>query len=165
MVEVFVGIGTNLEPEKNLGLGLGLLRRHCPDLCLSPVYKGPAIGVAGNDFLNAVARFRWSKGFAALTSLVESIHRQAGRTAHERAADGRTLDVDVELFGHAVDPNWRVPRRDVLAYDFVLAPLAQLAPNLPHPLLGSTMQAFWAPRAQTTLVHCLGDYVQFLQHG
>lgn len=159
MVEVYVGIGTNLEPDKNLAQGTALLRRHSEDFTLSSVYKGPAIGIEGDDFLNAVARFRWSQSFAALADLVATIHGQVGRGAGERAQDGRTLDLDVELFGHVVDPNWGIPRRDVLAYDFVLAPLAELAPNLPHPVLGSTMATLWAPRVATTQLECLKDYV------
>ena len=118
------------------------------------------IGVRGDDFVNAVAQFRWQRSLADLTELVANIHGQAGRSPTERAAEGRTLDLDLELFGQAVDGPNRLPRKDVLAYDFVLAPLAELSPELPHPVLGSTMAALWAPRAGSTLLRCLGDYVQ-----
>lgn len=160
MVEVYVGIGSNVDPEHNTALGIELLRQHSRDLKASRVYRGPAIGVCGDDFVNAVVQFQWHQGLADLVDLVASIHRQAGRSSKERATEGRTLDLDIELFGQAVDGANRLPRQDVLAYDFVLAPLAELAPQLPHPLLGSTMDALWAPRAAGTVLRCLGDYVQ-----
>jgi 2-amino-4-hydroxy-6-hydroxymethyldihydropteridine diphosphokinase len=160
MVEVYVGIGCNVDAKRNIALGVELLRQNTHDFKLSCLYEGPAIGVRGDDFVNAVAQFRWQRGLADLTELVANIHGQAGRSPTERAAEGRTLDLDLELFGQAVDGPNRLPRKDVLAYDFVLAPLAELSPELPHPLLGSTMAALWAPRAGSTLLRRLGDYVQ-----
>jgi len=160
MVDVYVGLGSNVDATRNIAVGVELLREHGRDFRLSRIYEGPAIGIAGDDFVNAVARFQWQQGLADLTELVASIHRQAGRSPTERAVDGRSLDLDIELFGHAVDGRHRLPRQDVLAYDFVLAPLAELSPQLPHPLLGASMAALWAPRAGGTLLRCIGDYVQ-----
>lgn len=160
MVEVYVGLGSNVDPMRHLSLGIEQLRQHGRDFRLSKIYAGPAIGVPGDDFVNAVARFRWPQGVVELMALVASIHLQAGRGPKECAADGRSLDLDIELFGQAVDPRYRLPRKDVLAYDFVLAPLAELSPRLPHPLLGSDMAALWAPRAGRTLLRCVGDYVR-----
>lgn len=160
MVKVFVGIGSNVEPLRNFALGIELLRAQATGLQVSRLYQGPAVGLDGPDFVNAVCGFHWSGGFTALTELVRAAHNRAGRTPNEQAADGRTLDIDIELFGQAINAHWRVPRRDVLAYDFVLAPLAELEPTLRHPLIGSTMAALWAPRAASTALRYLGDYVQ-----
>ena len=160
MVKVYVGIGTNVDPLRNVELGVEFIRAHSEALQVSSLYQGPAIGVAGDDFVNAVCGFQWSHGFEALARLVNDAHRAAGREPGERAADGRTLDLDIELFGAAVNPVWRVPRVDVLEYDFVLAPLAELAPGLAHPIIGTTMAALWNPRAQRSALRRLGDYVQ-----
>jgi 2-amino-4-hydroxy-6-hydroxymethyldihydropteridine diphosphokinase len=50
------------------------------------------------------------------------------------------------LYGDAVlsDPAIRVPREDIRKYAFVLGPLAELAPELRHPLSGETMAELWA---------------------
>jgi 2-amino-4-hydroxy-6-hydroxymethyldihydropteridine diphosphokinase len=160
MVKVYVGIGSNVDPKRNLALGIEFLRAEAAGFQISQLYEGPAIGVAGDDFVNAVCGFQWSGGFAELTELVRAAHYRAGRAANEQVADGRTLDIDIELFGDAINAHWRVPRRDVLAYDFVLAPLAELEPTLRHPLTGSTMAALWELRAANTALRCLGDYVQ-----
>jgi len=160
MIDVYVGLGSNVDPERHLSLGIELLRQHGQAFLLSSMYEGPAIGVNGADFVNAAARFQWQQDFAALTDLVAHIHQQAGRADAERAQDGRSLDIDIELFGSAVDAPNRLPREDVLAYDFVLGPMAELAPELPHPVLGTTMAALWAPREGATALRCLGDYVQ-----
>ena len=42
------------------------------------------------------------------------------------------------------DPPVRVPREDILMYGFVLGPLAELAPELRHPVTGQTMAELWA---------------------
>ena len=57
----------------------------------------------------------------------------------------RSLDIDLLLYGDVVDPEppLRLPRRDILEHSFVLRPLAELAPDLVHPVTGSTMKSTW----------------------
>ncbi|MEE4163028.1 MAG: 2-amino-4-hydroxy-6-hydroxymethyldihydropteridine diphosphokinase, partial [Woeseiaceae bacterium] len=55
MTRVYLGLGSNIEPEKNLELGVAELERRFGRVELSPVYRAPAIGFESPDFLNAVA--------------------------------------------------------------------------------------------------------------
>ena len=57
----------------------------------------------------------------------------------------RPLDIDLLLYDDLVidQPPLRLPRSDVLEYSFVLRPLAELAPELVHPVTGRTMSEHW----------------------
>jgi len=81
-----------------------------------------------------------------LHAAMEEIHALAGR---ERGSDryaSRPLDIDLLLYDDVVleHTRFRLPRRDVLDYSFVLRPLSELAPELLHPETGRTMAAHWA---------------------
>ena len=53
------------------------------------------------------------------------------------------LDLDLLLYGRRVDPGRCLPHADVLRRAFVLAPLAELAPRLEHPLTGQPYAHAW----------------------
>jgi 2-amino-4-hydroxy-6-hydroxymethyldihydropteridine diphosphokinase len=57
----------------------------------------------------------------------------------------RTLDLDLLLHGDAVvdEPGLSIPRDDILKFAFVLAPLAELAPDARHPVDGRTYTELW----------------------
>ena len=147
MTRVYLGLGSNIEPERNLALGVAELERRFGKLELSPVYRAPAVGFESPDFLNAVAAIETALAPEALLEIIEEIHDVAGR---ERDATNkwvaRSLDIDLLLYGDLVSPErpLRVPRGDVLDYAFVLRPLAELAPGDVHPVTGRTFAEHWA---------------------
>jgi hypothetical protein len=51
---VWLSLGSNLERESSLRGAIGALRRQYGELVLSPVYETPAVGFAGEPFLNLV---------------------------------------------------------------------------------------------------------------
>ena len=55
----------------------------------------------------------------------------------------RTLDLDLLLYGEQVDAAARLPRAEILRYDFVLKPLADIAPDLQHPVAGQSYRELW----------------------
>ena len=55
MAKIYLGLGSNIEPEKNLRLGIGELGARFGILELSNVYRSAAVGFDGDDFLNLVA--------------------------------------------------------------------------------------------------------------
>ncbi|HYY16845.1 MAG TPA: 2-amino-4-hydroxy-6-hydroxymethyldihydropteridine diphosphokinase, partial [Gammaproteobacteria bacterium] len=57
MARVYIGIGSNVDPEANIRRGIRLLRRTFGDLIVSPVYESPAVGFAGDNFYNLVVSF------------------------------------------------------------------------------------------------------------
>lgn len=145
-VRVFVGAGSNVEPERHLRDACRGLRDRFGPLRLSPVYRTTAVGFDGDDFLNLVIAFQTDAPPGAVVAVLEDLHKQAGRKRGPNPFSPRTLDLDLLLYGDAVIPDQaiRVPRDDIDRYDFVLRPLAELEPDLRHPESGRTMAELWA---------------------
>ncbi|MBT8100152.1 MAG: 2-amino-4-hydroxy-6-hydroxymethyldihydropteridine diphosphokinase [Gammaproteobacteria bacterium] len=145
MNTVFLGLGSNIDAEENLRLGVRELSNRYGELTLSPVYRSAPLGFEGEDFLNMVVAMQTDRAAAAINDDIDEIHGLAGR---ERSSDrfvSRPLDIDLLLYGDAEinEGKVRVPRSDILEYSFVLAPLADLAPELKHPQTGKTMLEHW----------------------
>jgi len=149
MVEIYVGLGSNVEPEHNLQAALTELRRAFGTLRCSAAYRSPPLGFVGADFLNAVVAFESAAHPEAVDAVLSSIEHAGGRRRNAARFGPRTLDLDLLLYGARVDPRTRLPRADVLAYPFVLAPLCELAPELKHPVTGESMAAAWQRMAAT----------------
>jgi 2-amino-4-hydroxy-6-hydroxymethyldihydropteridine diphosphokinase len=145
-VTAYVSAGSNIAPEANLRLAIRELRQTFGPLRLSPVYRTPAVGFDGDDFLNLVLAFETTLPAAAVVAELERLHELAGRRRGPSAFASRTLDLDLLLYGDAVIPEApiKVPRADIRKYAFVLGPLADLAPELRHPVSGESIAALWA---------------------
>jgi 2-amino-4-hydroxy-6-hydroxymethyldihydropteridine diphosphokinase len=142
MPEVFVGLGSNIEPEANLRWALRELTNRFGDLDRSSVYRSPAYGFEGPDFLNMVVGFATESSVDSVEAALSKLENVRGRDSADRAGS-RTLDLDLLLYGQRVDAAKRLPRMDVLSYPFVLAPLADLAPALRHPVTGDVIGEAW----------------------
>ena len=142
---VYLGLGSNIRPEENLSLAVRELRRHYGDMDVSSVYRSAAIGFEGDDFLNLVVRFRSEETPVEICSEIERLHNLAGRDRGKEKWVSRPLDIDLLLYNDLVidERPVRVPRSDILEYGFVLRPLAELAPDLVHPVTGKTMLTHW----------------------
>ena len=145
MPVVYLGLGSNVDPEENLRLGVNELRRCYGDLVISSTYQNAAVGFEGDDFWNLVVGFESDDGPASIHDEIEVIHGLAGRQRGADRYSSRPLDIDLLLYGNLVvdEPPLRLPRSDVLAYSFVLRPLAEIAPDLNHPGTGRTLAEHW----------------------
>lgn len=145
MTRVYLGLGSNVDPENNLRLGIAELRRRFGRLDISPIYRNAAVGFAGDDFLNLVVGLSCDNSPADIHSQIEEIHELVGRKRGGVKFSSRPLDIDLLLYGDRViiEGPLRVPRPDILEYGFVLRPLAELAPDLVHPETGQTIAAHW----------------------
>lgn len=146
MPVVYLGLGSNLEPESNLRLAAQELRRRFPLRKLSAVYRSAAIGFDGDDFLNAVACIETTMTPLDLHAELELIHDAAGRQRSATRFISRRLDIDLLLYDRLIvaAPPLRIPRQDVLEYSFVLRPLAEIAADYRHPVSGRTLRHHWA---------------------
>ena len=145
MADVYLGLGSNIDPEKNLRLGLDELRKSYGELRVSSTYQNAAVGFEGADFLNLVAGFATDASPQDIHDRIEAIHDTVGRERCDDPFSSRPLDIDLLLYGDLVTagPPVQLPRRDVLEYSFVLRPLAEIAPDLVHPESGRTMADHW----------------------
>jgi 2-amino-4-hydroxy-6-hydroxymethyldihydropteridine diphosphokinase len=142
---VYLGLGSNIDAEKNLRLAVTELRRLFGEVRVSPVYRSAALGFEGPDFLNLVVALGTEMSPFELIEHIERIHAMAGRTRGPNKYSSRPLDIDLLLCGDRIDPEppLRLPRRDILEHSFVLRPLADIAPELVHPVTGRTIGDHW----------------------
>ena len=145
MAKVYLGLGSNIDPEENLRLGISELKQTYGELVVSKVYRNAAVGFEGADFFNLVAGFESDEEPSEIVRRIEHIHDLAGRERGDDRFASRALDIDLLLYGDLVvdDPPLQLPRSDVLEYSFVLGPLAEVAPNLVHPVTGRTIGQHW----------------------
>jgi len=134
MPEVFIGAGSNADPERRLQLALDELERRFGALRSSSVYRGPAVGAPGADYSNLVVALKTELDVDSLRDELRAIEALAGRTRADAAVC--ELDLDLLLYGGRVDAVRRLPRPGLLTLPFVLVPLAELAPELVHPVTG-----------------------------
>jgi 2-amino-4-hydroxy-6-hydroxymethyldihydropteridine diphosphokinase len=144
MPEVFVGIGSNIQPDAHIRKAVGLLRTHFGELRLSPVYRNPAVGFVGEDFLNLVVAFESHATVTELRATLDAIEAGCGRVRGSPRFAPRTLDLDLLMVGDLItDTPPRLPRPEILEYAFVLKPLADLSADLRHPKTGRSMAQHW----------------------
>ncbi|RMD77927.1 MAG: 2-amino-4-hydroxy-6-hydroxymethyldihydropteridine diphosphokinase [Gammaproteobacteria bacterium] len=144
-VPVYVSVGSNVDRERHVrGAVAGLRRRYGP--CrLSSVYETEAVGFRGAPFYNLAVGFRTTEPVEAVAASLRELEAAAGRRREGPRFGPRTLDLDLLLYGGLVreGPGLRLPRPEILEQAFVLAPLAELAPALVHPLAGRTLAELW----------------------
>ena len=145
MAKIYLGLGSNIDPENNLRLGVRELRRRYGELQISDLYKSAAVGFEGPDFLNLVVGCESAASPVEVHEDIESIHQMAGRRRDEEKFSSRPLDIDLLLYDDLVidEGPVRLPRSDVLEFGFVLRPLAELAPDLVHPVTGKKILEHW----------------------
>lgn len=143
-VRAYIGVGSNIDPERHIPTGLRALRNAFGALDISPAYRSPPLGFEGADFINCVAGIDCDLGITALIGTLKTLESNAGRQART-ATGSRELDLDLLLYGKQVIHSGEIvlPRPDVLEYAFVLRPLAELAPTFTHPATGRTLAWHW----------------------
>lgn len=145
MIHVVLGLGSNINREKNIRFAVGKIRNLYDDIEISPVYETTAIGFAGAAFFNLVLGFKTSASLRDIRDELQHIEAMAGRIRGKKSFDNRLLDIDVILFG---DKNLRpdgvnIPRDEIEKYAYVLKPLSDLYPMLKHPISGINFQQMW----------------------
>lgn len=146
MTRAYVSVGSNVEPGANVRRGLAALERRFGPLVVSPIYETRAVGFSGNDFLNLVVALDTDMGADALHEVLRDIEDAAGRRRGGPKFADRTLDLDLLLYGDEVrhDDDLELPRGEILRYAFVLRPLADIAPDAEHPVVGKSFRELWA---------------------
>ena len=143
--KAFIGIGSNLgSPLKNCQRSITLLEEHprIEVIARSSFYETEPVGPTDqNWFLNAVAKVTTDLEPLALLDTLLAIEGVMGRIRKEKWGP-RIIDLDLLLYEDSVLKNSRleIPHPEMTQRRFVLAPLAELAPDLVHPLENKSIQ-------------------------
>jgi len=116
---------------------------------ISSVYKTTSWGFKSDDFLNCCIQISTGLNPEKLLNSIHKIELSLGRNrTPETGYKSRTLDIDVLLFDTEIiiSKELIVPHKEMLDRKFVMVPLAEISPNLIHPI---TKQ-----RIQTCLENC-----------
>ncbi len=145
MTLAYVSGGSNLDAEANPIRAAQALKARHPGARFSRCYRNKAVGFEGPDFINFVVELPVAGSPALLKGELECVEAQCGRKRDAPKWAPRAMDLDILLFGDVVQdvPGLVLPRPDLLSWAFMLGPLAELAPQLLHPVAGSTVQALW----------------------
>ncbi|MDO9037264.1 MAG: 2-amino-4-hydroxy-6-hydroxymethyldihydropteridine diphosphokinase [Lutibacter sp.] len=116
---------------------------------ISSVYKTESWGFKSDDFLNCCIQISTSLNPENLLKSIQEIELLLGRKkTFETSYKARIIDIDILLFDTEIilSKELMVPHKEMLNRKFVMVPLAEIAPNLIHPI---TKQ-----RIQTCLENC-----------
>lgn len=144
-VATYLGLGSNQDPQMHIAAGIAALRQNFEGVRVSPVYRSPAVGFAGADFLNCAAIIRTDLAVGELKRWLTELEDHHGRDRSQPRFSDRSLDIDILLYGDLVGEfdGLILPRQEILKYAHVLKPLADIAPDLRHPLTGQTFSKHW----------------------
>jgi len=141
VAQVYISIGSNIEPARRIREGVGALREAFGFVLLSPVYESRAVGFAGDNFYNLVAGVDTDMPVSEVNAVLHAIEDRYGRERGGPRFSSRTLDLDLLLYDDLVGEHGGVtlPREEITHHAHVLFPLADLAADLVHPETGKPL--------------------------
>lgn len=140
---VYIGLGSNIDPENNFKLAINKLRDVVEVLDISSVWETTPVGTAGANFLNAVAKIRTDYSMQDLRDKVlRNIETELGRIRTSDPNAPRSIDLDILIFDGCVIDD------DIWSQVHIAFPLSELIPNLSNPDNNETLD-----RIADRLVH------------
>ena len=141
-VPVYLSLGSNLgNRQANLDMGLHLLSERMRMGKVSSIYDTEPLGnVSQPRFLNLACEVFTRLSPEGLLALSKGIERKMGR--YSRSGEPRVIDIDIVLYGDTVldTRDLVIPHPKMAERSFVLVPLAEIAPDLVHPVLKKTIR-------------------------
>jgi 2-amino-4-hydroxy-6-hydroxymethyldihydropteridine diphosphokinase len=143
-----IALGSNLESrfgdrEANLWEAVERIRDLGDVKAVSPAYDTEPVGYLDQPrFLNAALLLESSLEPTELMRALLEVEQAMGRERVGAVAKGpRVIDLDLLLYGQAVvnTTELTLPHPEMMERRFVLEPLAEIAPEMVHPVLGLTV--------------------------
>ncbi len=142
-VTVYLGLGSNLgNRQDNLDRALDFLSQRLRVEKISSIYETEPVGNINQPrFLNLVCQVYTRLAPMELLTLAKSIESKLGRTSNKPNTP-RPIDIDILFYNEQVieTPELVIPHPRLTETAFVLIPLAEIAPDLVHPVGGKTVK-------------------------
>lgn len=143
--EVFLGLGSNIQPEQYLPRAIAKLRQVLEIVAVSSAWETPAVGSSGPDFLNAAVQARTGLPVEDLrVKKLRPIEKSLGRVRTADPNAPRTIDIDILIY------DGEIIEEELWDQAHVCLPLSELIPDYAHPLKGETMGSAAQRLTQTT---------------
>jgi len=140
---VFLSLGSNVgDRAANLNAAIERLRTLGEIVAVSSFYDTEPVGLAAQPwFLNCAVKLDTEKMPKQLLAGILDIEQQMGRRRVQKNGP-RTIDIDILLFGNSIieTKGLTVPHIGMHERRFVLEPLAEIAPELRHPVFKRTIR-------------------------
>ena len=145
---VYLSLGSNVGDRlANLQAAIDRLRAHGEIVAVSPIYETEPVEFTQQpDFLNCVVALETEKMpkqlLGAILEIERALGRKRARAGTARVKGPRTIDIDILLFGSSVieTAGLTIPHPAMQERRFVLEPLAEIAPEVRHPVLKRTVR-------------------------
>lgn len=145
MPRAYIGLGANLgQPAQQILSAIAGLGACGTVLARSSLYRTAPLGEPGQpDYCNAACVLDTALSPRALMDCLLELERAAGRVRDGRRWAARQLDLDLLHYDGVVmdTPQLHLPHPQIAQRNFVLAPLAEIAPDLELPGLGRVADA------------------------
>lgn len=147
MPRVYIGVGSNIDPELNIPAALGLLKSKGRIAGVSTFYRTQAIASSnasgsllprsiGAEFYNGVIRFETCYEARELKfEVLRGIEQALGRVRSDDKCAPRPIDLDIVVYGDEVidEPDMVIPDPEIPARAFLAVPLLELEPEIVLP--------------------------------
>lgn len=140
-----ISIGSNIRPRRNLPRAVARLAAVLDVAAVSSIYASAARGApAAPPFLNAaVAVDTQLDPYELKFSVLRALEAELGRVRGEDRNAPRPIDLDLVLYGDRVIDDvaggLELPDPELVSSPHVAVPIAEIAPETRHPLLGSSL--------------------------
>ena len=135
MANALIGMGSNIDPEHHLADAAKEIRARFLDCSFSAVYRSKAVGMEGDDFLNACCLIEDVPVRDELVGWFKLLEDRHGRDRSEGSWKPRTLDLDLLVYSDEVLDD------DLFRYPHVYVPASELVDmDFPSPENGVVLK-------------------------